>query len=446
MRVFVNLFLVLFLADGTISLMDELLRASLHVGLLALPRNSVAFFTIFISVVLYIALGIDRRLPKRILLFPLLYVFWGTTGLWPLSAVVGRSISGVLAAFGQIALGTAVMLYMRKLNTVSLLMTEAMLSPPVFSLRNTLLFFTLNILFLPPALFLFGFAGTNSYIQKKTAGFVKLGLDGLYMKEKVYRRDDKTILLTSMIHIADKSYYDSLLSSLALDRTIVLMEGVSDKNNLLTNKFTYQKLADVLGLVSQERTTFKGKFIEKQAFLELHGAPDEDQAPYLIRADIDISQFKPQTVAFLNALGKYLFGSESLSTGAKLYSQWAKKNLSGGAMQTILNDILDKRNREVIRYMKKALLKYDTIVIPWGALHMPGIEAAVKDEGFQLEKVTQRRSIDFRKIHYKRIIEKLRQLISETGDRAFPWRAAASAGSAGSLRPEKCPPLNNTFA
>ena len=116
MRKFVNLFLILFLADGLLSLIDEMLRTFLHFGFLALPRNFVAFAAILISVAIYIALGIDRRLPKRILLPPLLFVFWGVTGLWPLLAIMGSKYSGLVAAALQVALGAAAMLYIRKIN------------------------------------------------------------------------------------------------------------------------------------------------------------------------------------------------------------------------------------------------------------------------------------------------------------------------------------------
>lgn len=418
MRKFVNLFLILFLTDGAVSLIDEVLRAFFHLGLLALPRNFLAFVTLLISFALYVALGIDRRLPKRVLLLPLLFAFWGITGPWPLTAVIGSGYSGLVAAALQVALGAATMLYIRKINAQSLLMTDAMFSPPVFSMRNTLVFATLNILMLPLALVFLGFASASTYIEKKTSGFVHLGLDGLYMKEKFYRRNDKTILLTSMIHIADQSYYDALMGSIAPDRTIILMEGVSDKYHLLENRFSYEKFADLLGLVSQEKLKFKGKFIERDEILEPDEPGNSKQSPHIIRADIDISRFEPQTVAFLNALGKYLFNSQSLSTGVVLYNQWVKENLAGDKLQDIMKDILDKRNAEVIHYLNQALPKYDTIVIPWGALHMPGIEAAVRAEGFQLEKSSQRRSIDFRKLHYDRIIKKLRQLVLDTAGRS----------------------------
>ncbi len=45
-----------------------------------------------------------------------------------------------------------------------------------------------------------------------------------------------------------------------------------------------------------------------------------------------------------------------------------------------------------------ALERYDTVVIPWGALHMKEIEEAVRLRGFRLRDERERVSIDFRKL------------------------------------------------
>ena len=66
----------------------------------------------------------------------------------------------------------------------------------------------------------------------------------------------------------------------------------------------------------------------------------------------------------------------------------------------VMADILDKRNDAVIAGLVKTLKRYDTIVIPWGAMHMPAIEAAVLEQGFTPGKTQERLSLDFRTIPY----------------------------------------------
>ena len=58
-------------------------------------------------------------------------------------------------------------------------------------------------------------------------------------------------------------------------------------------------------------------------------------------------------------------------------NDWAAKNITPEMNDIISDDILHRRNREVIRLLGKALDHYDTVVIPWGALHMKEIEAEV---------------------------------------------------------------------
>jgi hypothetical protein len=73
----------------------------------------------------------------------------------------------------------------------------------------------------------------------------------------------------------------------------------------------------------------------------------------------------------------------------------------------LINDLVTRRNRVVIGHLGAALKKYDTIIIPWGALHMVGIEKAVIERGFVLQESTQRRSIDFSEIPYAALLEQL---------------------------------------
>ena len=65
MRVFANLFLVLFLADGGVSLLDELVSLLSPVAFLSGARGALAGSVMILAVPVYLCLGIDRRLPKR---------------------------------------------------------------------------------------------------------------------------------------------------------------------------------------------------------------------------------------------------------------------------------------------------------------------------------------------------------------------------------------------
>ena len=68
MRVFANLFLILFLADGGFSLVDELVPLLSPLTSFTELRTLLSVAVIIMSVPLYPCLGIDRRLPKRLFL------------------------------------------------------------------------------------------------------------------------------------------------------------------------------------------------------------------------------------------------------------------------------------------------------------------------------------------------------------------------------------------
>ncbi|MCF6179971.1 MAG: TraB/GumN family protein, partial [Geopsychrobacter sp.] len=97
----------------------------------------------------------------------------------------------------------------------------------------------------------------------------------------------------------------------------------------------------------------------------------------------------------------------SLSRGYREFRHWAEQNITPETNQILIDDLLEKRNRAVLSYLPKALQKYQTLLIPWGALHMPGIEAAVKEQGFALQKTRERQAIDFLTLPYGKLWKNL---------------------------------------
>jgi hypothetical protein len=273
-----------------------------------------------------------------------------------------------------------------------------MFRSPFFSLRNTLIFVAANLFVIPMALVFITLSAADSFIETRTSGFMRIAPDGIYMTERVYRHDNKTIRLVSMIHVGEKEYYDDLVRSVLPGRTLVLAEGVTDKKKLLKNKFGYGKMAGFFGLTSQEKLQFKGRLIEagetEERGFERRGSGTTD----ILRADVDISAFHPSTINFLNTYGKYLNESASFTYALKEFNSWANKNVTPEMNKTLMDDILYLRNREVIRHLENALSRYDNIVIPWGALHMTEIQESILRRGFVLQEERRRMSINFVKL------------------------------------------------
>lgn len=400
MRRFANIYIILFLTDAGLSLIDELLQAvSSPLAVLTEIRFLIASLVITLSMIIYACLGIDRRLPKRVFLPLTLFASWSALALWPLSGLLPREALGLTAAISQTVLCVIVIILLRALGGRNLL-TEEQIQAPMFSLRNTLGFTAINLLLTPFMLIYTGLAVSSYYLEEQTAGFLRLSPVGIHMTDRSYHLNDKVIRLSGMMHIGKEDYYEDLAGSLPAKGTIILAEGVSDQDGLLETRFNYSKLAGVIGLSSQEKMHIDANLVDLNALEVLQQTGRKPDKPDIARADIDLNQFNPQTVEFLNQLSRTLFGDKPLVAGFAEYNLWVKENMTEESIAGVMADILDKRNEVVIDGMVRSLAHYDTIIVPWGAMHMPDIEAAVLDEGFTPGVASERLSIDFRTIPY----------------------------------------------
>jgi len=415
MRTFANLFLFFFVVDGALSLVDELLGVAFGIDGLAPLRTLNALATLVLALPMFVALGFDRRLPKRLFLPLLAFLLWCTAGCWPLAGTLEPGLLGLLAALLQLLLGAAALGYQRLRSGTSVQLTEEDFRGPAFSLVNTFVYFGVNLFLFPLVLGFLLLATVSQQLDAQTAGFMRVSPTGLYMKERIYRHDDKEIRLTGMIHIGESDYFRDLATSIDTRHTIVLAEGVSDREGLLTTRFDYGDLGSLLGLSTQQELEFPARQVTIDE-LETHAWNDKDlELPHLARADVDLSSFDPRTVAFLNVLGRLISGEGSFNDNYAAYSAWMEKHMSPELYAVILGDILDKRNDTLLGHLSNALQHYDTVVIPWGAMHMPAIEAAVLAQGFTLVAEQERRSLDFARLPFADMARRL-----GTSDRLLP--------------------------
>ena len=401
MRKIANLFLTMFLVSAGLGIFTELLSPYWQQGPITGINNMAQLLLFILAVLVYYGLGLNRHLTKAIFVPLLAYLLWGMLDFWPLEYFAGSHYA-LYAACGQLLVGLLALESIRRENGESPLLTQSQFEGPGFSWGNFLSFSLVSLPLVPLVLLVFGYAAANSLIEEYTAGFVRLKPNGLYMIEKVYAQNDKQIRLAGMIHMGREDYYAELADSFNTGYSLLLAEGVSDEKGLLKGKFSYGKVADLLGLDSQEKLRFPGRLIEAES-LDLPLSA-EVGTPDILRADIDLQSFDPRTIEVLNAIGSYLLNSSSLSSGYLEFSRWAEQNITPETNQVLMDDLVLKRNQAVLSYLPKGLQKYRTILIPWGALHMPGIEAEVKTRGFSLQESHERLSIDFLSLPYARLV------------------------------------------
>ncbi|MCD4687726.1 MAG: hypothetical protein K8R55_00155 [Desulfuromonadaceae bacterium] len=382
MRRFANFHIILFLIAAVLSLTNilwSLFAAPLPA--FATIYNLTTFLLIVLSVVIFSLLGVDQRLPKRIFLPLTLYAFWYSLALWPLLGLIPRESLNLAAACGQVLIGGGVLLTLRRWYGHYLLPVD-LFRWQRFSWRNTLIFSAVNLLLLPVLLVYSLLATAGYYLDQQPAGFMRVSPLGVYTSERSYHHQGKVVRLVAMMHIARQGYYQELVASLPAQKTIVLAEGVSDQDRLLKSQFHYGNLASFAGLSSQETMRIKGNLLDLDNLELTEGGERDETKPDIVQADMDLNRFEPQTVEFLNVLGRTLLGDQPLEQGLVAYFEWAQAHGTPEVLEGVMDDILNRRNTVVIDALQRSLDRYDTIVVPWGGMHMPAIEAALLDQGF----------------------------------------------------------------
>ena len=344
-----------------------------------IPGVLDGFLSLFALVVLalafavYCLMGLTPLVPKRYFL-PLVLIYPATWLLLvPVSIYFSGSIRGILLAvsFCQVALGMVAVFYLRDGKAFRWQLVPAdRLGARKFSWRNLSVFAVANLAMLAATVVYLAIFSAIA-VDHFSGGFVSLRPDGLNVRVRKFIRDDKkSVWLVPMSHIGGSGYYETLSKSLPKG-SVVLMEGVSDRKKLLVNPISYARAASALGLAEQrEKFQVPGK---------------------IVSADVDVDQFAPGTIDILNALMLPHSKGLTYETALKL----AKFRPTEEAMNRCWDDLLGKRNRNLVGEIASWLPNTETIVVPWGAAHMPGISAEIQKMGFRCDTEQEITAIPF---------------------------------------------------
>lgn len=211
-------------------------------------------------------------------------------------------------------------------------------------------------------------------------GFLELSASSVISVEKTYVKNGKTIHLIPMVHVGSESFYKEVSQLDGTKPTLVLLEGVKDKDNLLES-FTYRNKVTA---AQEDHFEPKAKATSKSEAKTL-----QKNIKYIV-ADLDASEFDPKTRKYLNKMAKKL---ETESFFQFIIDPQTAS--SSAEIMTWTVDILDRRNMKVLADLKENESKFDRFYIPWGALHMPDIERAIVNQGYKLSETKQRSVISF---------------------------------------------------
>lgn len=172
-----------------------------------------------------------------------------------------------------------------------------------------------------------------------------------------------------MSHVGESKFYHDLAESFT-DDSVVLMEGVSDRKHVVTAASGYSKMAESIGVVEQQ-SVFKPR-------------------GEIVAADMDMSDFSPATIDMLKTAMLIHAKGVTAETLPILM-----KPTPPGLEEALMDDILTKRNRHLLKVLHERLPTAEHIVVPWGAAHMPEIAREIEKSGFRVKETQQYIAIRF---------------------------------------------------
>lgn len=277
-------------------------------------------------------------------------------------------------SLGQVILGLGVLWRVQGgLKVGWRLVPESRLGDRGFSWLNLSVFLPLNVLVLLPVVVIYLAVCAGLAVDHFSGGFLALHPRGLTVQVRKYvRNDGKTIQLCPMSHIGEAGFYRRLSQSFPTN-SIILMEGVTDNRNLLTNSITYKRAATSFGLAEQ-----------KEEFNPSRGE--------LVMADVDVEQFSTNTIDCLNLVMLVHARGVNAETITKLMRYSPPPHFE----EQLLEDLLRKRNRRLLEELHSRLPQSQNIIVPWGVAHMPEIATEIQKSGFRLNESHEYQVVRFR--------------------------------------------------
>jgi hypothetical protein len=375
LRACANAVLALSAADALFSLVDEAVRAATGAQGLAAPRNALAQLALCAVAATVPGMLVTPRLPIAVFLPLAAITFWLTAGAAPLPLWIDsdRSLPATGAAIQLGAVALAFALVRARNGGRAWWFDAASPERPAFTWRHSIAFGAALCSLGPLAAVGYGAIALATEIQVISHGFIQVGPHGVSLADRHYQRGDREIRLVGMMHIGDPDEYRALTRTFARESTIVLAEGVSDRERRLATPLQYGHAAQALGLAPQQDLS---SYLVDSDSAEAEGA----EWPVVRRADLDASSFSPATIAMIQWAGE-VWAAKDVQSALRLILRGAREQ-GPDQRQAFFADVVDRRNEHLVGEIQNALPEYEHVVVPWGALHLPGIERTVLAWGF----------------------------------------------------------------
>jgi len=349
------------------------------------------FVALLLSLPVAVAAVLTPRVPKRVVVPMILFVWWGGPCLaFPL-VLVDASGALLWLSCAQVVMALAVLVSFHSPGS-PWNQPFALRDGPFFRWRYSLLTGAAATAVVALFLFLSLVSNVAIGIAGVTGGYMRLRPDGLYLVERQFQSGDREVLLAGMMHVARQEFYSEILSGTAPGKSsVVLVEGVTDHKRLLgKEKLSYSRFARALGIASQERSTFSDQ-VREGLGRETGTAVNTTDFRY---ADVDIETFHPETVAFILAAFR-LVEAEDWWHAIRMMRDPASPLTDEKATAAAMDDILHSRNKQLESQIETSLKDYQRVFVPWGAMHLPEIESWLRQRHFQQSGQVERKALGF---------------------------------------------------
>ena len=371
-----SLCLGLFLADGFVSLLDDSLIGFFGINVLSAARGIIFALATLMAILTYCLMGLTPMIPKRLFLPVTLFIPFAEVVVVPALIYFPTWLQEIVwvISFSQVIFGLCIVYWVQGgLRFRWPLVAENGLEGRRFSWLNLSGFLLANAFVLLPAVVVFLALCAHLAVSRFSDGFLALRPGGVTVQVRKYARNDgKTIQLVPMSHIGEPEFYRQLSHSFPTN-SLILMEGVTDNRNLLTNKLTYKRVANSLGLAEQQKE-----------FSQNRGE--------WVRADVDVEEFARTTIEFLNLVT--LIHAKGVNAGTVL--PLLQYSPPPHFQKRLFDDLLRKRNRRLLEEIQTRLASSENLIVPWGAAHMPEVAKEIQKAGFRLQETQEYTAIRFR--------------------------------------------------
>jgi hypothetical protein len=349
--------------------------------LLFQSSSSYLMAALFLGMLYLVLIGV-AALPKRMIIGANVLLLCRMAMGFPLNSWLGNTAAArlVTAAFLVLSL-----VYLWQ----SLRRTSCVSARPWVEGRHSILAGGSWVLFCVLSLPMLGL-GYVSALHNLVGDYVRIGVGGVNLVERVFHKDGQRIHLVGMMHVGEGAYYEELAKRMHAPpadggKRLVLTEGVSDRNRILPQKFasgkTYEEWANLLGLKSQKELGGEGPARERsEGWAAL---PMESQHPDIVwrNADADVSDLKESHQKLLVGILEVM-GSGNMED----YFVSPLANTRGEEIEDLMkNGLIRSRNNVLMDRLQEMKTDHTEIFIPWGAAHLPDLETRLLGMGYQME-------------------------------------------------------------